>query len=103
MSRVFRLAEQAAAETNRGPHRLEGVGVKFLRHQSDQRARGPVGMDDVVAANRNLALGRIGNTADDADQGGLAGPIRTEQRKNFATLDLKVDVVECLETRAIGL
>jgi hypothetical protein len=42
MGRVGRLAEQAAAEADGGPHRLEGVGVQFLRHQADQRARGAI-------------------------------------------------------------
>jgi hypothetical protein len=29
------LAEQAATETQGGQHRLEGIGVQFLRHQAD--------------------------------------------------------------------
>ena len=39
IGRIFRLAEQAAAEADRGPHRLERIGVQFLRHQPDHRAR----------------------------------------------------------------
>ena len=35
---VARLAEQAAAELDRRPHRLEGVGGQLLRHQADDRS-----------------------------------------------------------------
>jgi hypothetical protein len=48
------LAEQAAAEGHRAAHRFEGVGGEFLRHQSDQRARGAVVGDDVVPADADL-------------------------------------------------
>jgi hypothetical protein len=34
--RIRWLAEQAAAERNRIPHRFEGVGRQFLGHQADQ-------------------------------------------------------------------
>jgi hypothetical protein len=57
-ARVGRLAEQAAAEADRGPHRLEGVGRQLLRHQADQRARGAVVAHDVVAVDGHVpALG----------------------------------------------
>ena len=36
---LARLAEQAAAEADGRPHRLEGVGGQLLRHQADHRAR----------------------------------------------------------------
>ena len=49
------------------------------------------------------ARGRIGDAADDADQRGLAGAVRPEQREDLAALDLEVDVVQRLETGAIGL
>ena len=49
---VGRLAEQAAAETDGGPHRLERVGGQLLRHQADQRARRAIVADDVVAVDR---------------------------------------------------
>ena len=53
-----RLAEQAAAEAHRVPDRLEGVGGQLLRHQADERARGAVVADDVVAVDADRALGR---------------------------------------------
>ena len=43
MGGVLRLAEQAAAEADRRPYRLEGVGMQLLGHQADLRARGAVG------------------------------------------------------------
>ena len=44
-----RLAEQAAAERQRVPHRLEHVGGEFLRHQADPGAGGAEVAHDVVA------------------------------------------------------
>ena len=64
--------------------RLERVGVQFLRHQADQRARGAIVGDDVVAVDRDGARGRIDDAADDADQRGLAGAVRAEQREDLA-------------------
>ena len=103
MRRVLRLAEQAAAEADGRPHRFEGVGVQFLRHQPDQRARGAIIRDDVVAADRDAAFAQIGDAADDADQRGLAGAVRPEQRKDLAALDVEIDVVQRLEAGAVGL
>jgi hypothetical protein len=103
MIRIFRLAEQATAEADRRPHRFEGIGVQLLRHQPDQRARGAVAVVDIVAADRDAAFARSRDPADDADQRGLAGAVRPQQRKNLAALDLQIDVVQRLETGAIGL
>ena len=47
------LAEQAAAEGDRRPHRLEGVGGQLLRHQADLRARRAVVAHDVVAVGQS--------------------------------------------------
>ena len=57
MRGIFRLAEQAAAEADGRPHRFERIGVQFLRHQPDQRARGAVVAVDVVAADGDAAFG----------------------------------------------
>ena len=100
---VGRLAEQAAAEAHVRPHRLEGVGGQFLRHEADQRARGAVVADDVMAVDRDRAGGRIDDAADDADQRGLAGAVRPEQRENLAAADVQVDALERLEAGGIGL
>jgi len=102
MCGVFRLAEQAAGKADGRPHRFERIGVQFLRHQPDQRAcRAVIGVD-VMAADQDAAVGQIGDAADDADQRGFAGTVRPEQRKDFAAPDLEVDVVQRLETGAIG-
>jgi len=77
--------------------------VQFLRHQPDQRARGTILLADVIAADDDAAFAEIGNAADDADQRGLAGAVRPEQRKDLAAVDFQVDIVKCLETGAIGL
>ena len=82
---------------------IEGIGVQFLRHQADQGPRGAIRCDDVVAIDRYAALARIGDAADDADQRGLAGAVRSQQRKNLAALDVKIDIVQRLEAGAIGL
>ena len=103
MSGVFRLAEQAAAETHRRPHRFEGVGVQLLRHQPDQRARRAVIPVDVMAVDRDTALAQIGDAADDADQRGLAGAVRPEQGEDLAAPDVEIDVFQRLEAGAIGL
>src|ERR1700733_11629781 len=102
MSGVFRLAEQAAAETHRSPYRLESVGVQFLRHESDHGARRPRIADDIVAADRDVAGAQIIDAANDADQRGLAGAVRSEQREDLALLDLQIDVLQRLEAGAIG-
>ena len=101
--RIVRLAEQPAAEGAGRPHRLEGVGVKLLRHKPDHGARGAVVADVVVAVHRHGAAGRIGDAADDVDQRGLAGAVRPEQRENLAAPDLQVDAFQRLETRVVGL
>ncbi len=55
MGRILRLAEQAAAEADGRPHGLEGVGVQFLRHEADHRARGAIIPLDVMAVDRDAA------------------------------------------------
>ena len=100
---LARLAEQAAAEGHGRPHRFEGVGRQFLRHEADHRARGAVVGDDVVAVDEDAAGGRIDDAADDADQRRLAGAVRAEQREDFAAPDAQVDVLQRLEAGRVGL
>jgi hypothetical protein len=101
--RVARLVEQAAAEIHCRPHAFKGVGVQLLRHQADQRTGGAVILDDVVAVDRNRALRRIENAADDPDQRGLACAVRTEQCENLAAPDLEIDYFQRLETGRVSL
>src|SRR6202012_2326145 len=96
-------AEQSAAEAHRRPHRLEGVGGQFLRHEADLRARGAIVAHDVVAVRRDAPAARRDDAADDVDQRGLAGAIRAEQGKDLALLYLEVDRLERAHARRIGL
>ncbi len=100
---VRRLAEQAAAEADRGPHRLEGVGREFLRHQTDLRARRAVVADDVAAVGADVAGRRLDDAADDADERRLAGAVWAEQREDLALFDRQVYGAQGLEARSIGL
>src|SRR5471032_3632781 len=103
MRGVLRLAEQAAAEADGRPYRLEGIGVQFLRYQADQGPRAAIRRDDVMAIDRYAALTRIGDAADDADQRGLAGAVRPQQREDLAAVDIQIDAIQRLETGAVGL
>ena len=103
MGGVLRLAEQAAAEADGRPHRFEGVGVQFLRHQADQRARGAIVASMSWPSTVTLPVARIDDAADDADQRGLAGAVRPQQREDLAAPDVEIDVVQRLETGAVGL
>ena len=46
-----------------------------------------------VAAHENLALGRRQQSGDALEEGGFAGPVRTDQAAQFAGLELEVDVI----------
>src|SRR6185369_7312904 len=78
MIRVVWLAEQAATEGDRRPHGLERIGRELLGHQPNQRSRRAEILDDVVAADAHLAVGRIDDPAHNADQRRLARTIGTE-------------------------
>src|SRR3546814_16826675 len=100
---VVRLAVQAAQETHRRPHALEGVGRQLLRHQSDLRARGAVVADDVVTVRGHAAAARRDDDAYDADQRGLTRAVGAEQGEDLAAADVQVDRPERLEARGVGL
>src|SRR4249919_123333 len=97
------LSEQAATEVERGPHGLEGIGGQLLRHQADAAARGAVFGNDVVPIHVHRARACVDDAADDADQRGLAGAVRPEQREDLAAMDVEVDVLEGLEAAGVGL
>jgi hypothetical protein len=103
ISRVGRFAEQATAEADRRPHRLERVGVELLRHDADLGPCCAIIGYDIVTVGNDRPFARIDDAADDADQRRLAGAVRPEQGENLALVYLKVDVGERLETRRIGL
>jgi uncharacterized protein YjhX (UPF0386 family) len=93
------FAEQSAAKRHRSPYRLECVGRQLLRHQTDHRAGGAVGLDDIVPADQTF-LGRIDDPAYRADQRRLACAVRTQQREDFAAANLQVDVFQRLRPEA---
>src|SRR6186997_2104821 len=102
VGRIFRLVEQAAAERHGCPDALESVGVEFLRHQSDQRAGRAIVLDDVMAVDRDLALRGHQYAANNADQRGLAGSVRSQQRKYFTATDVEIDAAKRLESGRIA-
>jgi hypothetical protein len=88
-----RLAPQAAAESGRGPDRLERIRRQLLRHQTDHRPGGAVVPDDVVAVDRHAAFAGIEDAANDADQRRLARAVRSQQREDLASSDVEVDAL----------
>ena len=103
MRGIGRLAEQAATEAHRRPHRLERVGRKFLRHQSDLGARRAVVAHDIVPVGEHGAGAGVDDAADDADQRGLAGAVGSEQGKDLAATDVEVDLLERHLAGRVGL
>ena len=101
--RVLALAEEAAAKGDRGPHGHESVGRELLRHQPDHRARSAIVRDDVTAGDGDAAGRRRHDPADDTDEGGLSGAVRSEQAENLARPDLEIDVLQRLEAGRVGL
>ena len=102
--RVGRPAEQAAAEADRRPDRLERVGGQLLRHQADlgarravvaQRCRGrrPAPCPDVgVTMPQTMLISVV-----------LPAPFGPEQREDLALADLEVDALQRREARGVGL
>ena len=103
MAGFARLAEQPAAERERVPHRLEHVGGELLRHEPDLGARRAEVAHDVVAVRRHGAGRRGDDAADDVDERGLAGAVRSEQREDFAATDFEIDVLERVKAGSVGL
>ena len=97
------LPNSKPAETHRRPHRLERVGVQFLRHQPDQRTRRAIVLDEMMASDQHRTGGRIDDAADDVDQRGLAGAVRPEQREDFPARDVEIDALQRMKSGRIGL
>ena len=94
VGRVRLLAKQATAELDRRPDGFEYVADQLLRHQADLRAGRAVVADDVVTADQHLALARIDDAANDADQGGLAGAVGAEQGEDLALANVQVNALQ---------
>jgi len=65
-------------------HRDGAVDVKALRHIANDRRLGP----------HNLAAIRAVDAEHQLDERGLAGPIGTDQRDDFARHDVEIDMVD---------
>ena len=58
---------------------------------------------DVVAEHLDRAAGLVDERGDDADERGLAGAVRTQQREEIALLDLEIDTFERLDAVFVDL
>jgi len=56
-----------------------------------------------VAINSDTPLTWHNDTADNADQGSLAGTIRAQQCKDLTLLNIEVDVSQRMKTRGVSL
>src|SRR5579862_9303373 len=103
-SRIMTLSgEQAAAEADRGPYGLIGIRGQFLGHQADLRACRAVVADHIMTVGDDPSAARRHDAADDVDQRGLAGAVRSQEREDLAPVDLEVDGLERAHSRGIGL
>ncbi len=103
MRRVLRLAEEAAAERHRRPHRLEHVGRELLGDEPDLRARRAVVLHDVVTVGEHGAARGVHDPADDAGERRLPRAVRAEEREDLTLLDREVDALQRGESRRVGL
>ena len=100
---VFADAKVTRLKPQRLAHIEKGVKHQLLGHHAQQAAclRG-LGLH-IAALNLGDARGGAGQTRQDADQGGFAGTVGSEQAKKLAFLDLQADAVEGLQGTARGL
>ena len=76
-------------------HLLEIVEVEFLRHHADMTL-GPGEVEiDICPENLHRAAALAHERADDADGGGLARAIGTQQGKKVALLDIEINTLQC--------
>jgi hypothetical protein len=68
--------------------------MQFLWYKSNQRTGGAVVVDDVMTIDRDFALGRHQNAANNSDQRRLAGTIGAEQRENLTATNIEIDSFE---------
>ncbi|MBV6418439.1 MAG: hypothetical protein CMLOHMNK_03283 [Steroidobacteraceae bacterium] len=83
--------------------RLPHVEVHFLRHDPDAGLGGLELDVDVVAEDREPATRLVDERGRDADQRGLAGAVRAEQREEIAFLHLEIDALQGLHAIPVGL
>ena len=101
--RIGWQTEQSARIGNRAIDRLEHIGRKLLRHQSDARPRPAPIARHVVTERADMSGGRVHQPADRADQGGLARPVGAEEGEYLACADREIDTVQRGEPAVIRL
>src|SRR5579859_2830767 len=103
MSRVLWLAKETPAEVDCRPDRLESIGRKLLRDETDQGSCSAIVAHHVMAVSQDPSVARVDQSTGDPNQRGLARAVRPEQGEDLALLDGQVDVLQSLEAARIGL
>ncbi len=98
-----RYAVEAGLVHHDREQRLEHVEIDLLRHDADAGLRHLELAIHVVAEDLDDAAGLVDQRGDDADDGGLAGAVRTEQREKIALRDLEIDAFERLDAVLVDL
>ena len=103
MGRVRRLAEQAAAEADRVPDRLERVGRQFLRHEADLGARRAV-IALTMSWPSAVTVPVVGVTMPQTMLISvvLPAPFGPEQREDLAAMDVEIDGLQRLKAGRVG-
>jgi len=86
-------AIDAGEEAQVLPHRQFGIEREALRHVADPRARSGGCVQHVHAGDPGAAAGRGQQTAQHAEDGGLAGTVRPQQPEDFPPLHGEADMV----------
>jgi hypothetical protein len=94
--------EIAGLELERLAHREERVEHQLLRHHSQHAPRAAVIVDHVGTHDLHAARAGSRQPGDDADQRGLAGPVRPEQSEDLPGFDGERHAGERLK-RAVAL
>ncbi len=95
-------AEVTRLDAQRLAHVEEGVEHQFLGHHAQLAARGLVVGLHVVAVHRDAALGGARQAGQDADERGLARPVRSEQAEKFTRFDVETDRTQGVEVATRG-
>ena len=76
------------------PDGEKGIVGNLLGHHTEAAAGMAVLGDNVVAQDRDTALGGVGQSGDDVDQSGFAGPVGAQQGEKLALFDAQVDSLQ---------
>ena len=87
-------AKIAGLDAQRFPHVEKWIKHQLLRHHTELAARSRVIGLNVAAEHTDLAAAGAREARQNADHGGLAGTVGSEQPKEFALLNVKADPVK---------